>query len=429
MSVVPSPPSSCPSSSAAPFSNNMRYEVILEAPTAAAQKSEDLPLTYLNKGQMYGLSITDAEEFEGDISTTVSIMFHDESHRKVAVDFWKFWLSQQKDPDNARAIDIDTTHSNGVYNIECPYFDGISFRWNGKAGVSINIRFNFLSTDFSRIKGVKGIPLRLHVASQAVAAESTPLERCYCQIKLFRDKGAERKNKDDARHIEKQLEKLRGKNGEPHPMWLGYLQTQPYTVLCAFASSSPPPLTHPHHLLQQQQQQYHDHYRRFNEHTTVSSLPMTPTTTTQGVGVKRPYDMTPGGGVTIPPPPSSAAAQHQQPYFMPPTVTDMDPSYVPQQRRRTAKLCLFAKLPNEHLHRAIYLEELTVEDLKDKLASKMGHENSSQIKEVVRRVAGKEDVVVQIDDTVVSDMPEEQVLEVETKSNDNDDSLTLMLLY
>lgn len=57
-------------------------------------------------GQMYGLSITDAEEFEGDISTTVSIMFHDESHRKVAVDFWKFWLSQQKDPDNARAIDI-----------------------------------------------------------------------------------------------------------------------------------------------------------------------------------------------------------------------------------------------------------------------------------------------------------------------------------
>lgn len=70
-----------------------------------------------------------------------------------------------------------------------------------------------------------------------------------------------------------------------------------------------------------------------------------------------------------------------------------------------------------------------MQDLKDKLASKMGHENSSQIKEVVRRVAGKEDVVVQIDDTVVSDMPEEQVMEVETKSNDNDDSLTLMLLY
>lgn len=58
---------------------------------------------------MYGLSISDAEEYDGDLSTTVSIMFHDESHRKVAVDFWKFWLSQQKDPDNARAIDIGKT--------------------------------------------------------------------------------------------------------------------------------------------------------------------------------------------------------------------------------------------------------------------------------------------------------------------------------
>ncbi|KAI7877406.1 hypothetical protein K492DRAFT_213023 [Lichtheimia hyalospora FSU 10163] len=379
----------------------MRYEVILE-------------------GQTYGLSISDAEEFEGDISTTVSIMFHDESHRKVAVDFWKFWLSQQKDPDNARAIDIDTTHSNGVYNIECPYFDGISFRWNGKAGVSINIRFNFLSTDFSRIKGVKGIPLRLHVATQAVA-ESTPLERCYCQIKLFRDKGAERKNKDDARHIEKQLEKLRGKNGEPHPMWLGYLQTQPYTVLCSFASSTPAQSTHPHHLLQQQ---YHDPYRRLNEHALFpSSLPVTPTQQ-GGVGIKRPYDMTPTTATSGIPSSSSS-----QPYFMPPTVTDMDPSYIPQQRRRTAKLCIFAKLPNENLHRAIYLEELTVDDLKDKLANKMGHESSSQIKEVVRRVAGKEDVVVQIDDTVVSDMPEEQVLRVESKSNGNDNSLTLVLIY
>lgn len=89
---------------------------------------------------------------------------------------------------NTDLLLLDTTHSNGVYNIECPYFDGISFRWNGKAGVSINIRFNFLSTDFSRIKGVKGIPLRLHVVSQAVATEPAPLERCYCQIKLFRDK-------------------------------------------------------------------------------------------------------------------------------------------------------------------------------------------------------------------------------------------------
>lgn len=59
----------------------------------------------------------------------------------------------------------------------------------------------------------------------------------------------------------------------------------------------------------------------------------------------------------------------------------------------------------------------------------MGLEDSSQVKQVVRKVAGKEDVVVQIDDTVVSDMPEELVLQVESKSNDDDNTLMLLLLY
>lgn len=59
----------------------------------------------------------------------------------------------------------------------------------------------------------------------------------------------------------------------------------------------------------------------------------------------------------------------------------------------------------------------------------MGLEDSSQVKQVVRKVAGKEDVVVQIDDTVVSDMPEELVLQVESKSNDDDNTLMLMLMY
>lgn len=142
-------------------------------------------------------------------------MFHDESHRKVAPNYWKFWLSQQKNQQTARAIDIDQGRSVGVHNIETRWFDRITFQWNGKAGATINIRFNCLSTDFSRIKGVKGIPLRLHMETHVVQSEQQQqqhqvVETAFCRIKLFRDKGAERKNKDDAKHIEKQLEKLRG---------------------------------------------------------------------------------------------------------------------------------------------------------------------------------------------------------------------------
>lgn len=88
-----------------------------------------------------------------------------------------------------------------------PSFDKISFSWNTRIGAKIYIRFKCLSTDFSRIKGVKGIPLRAQMENRW----GTESESCYCKIKLFRDKGAERKNKDDAKQILKQLEKVYGK--------------------------------------------------------------------------------------------------------------------------------------------------------------------------------------------------------------------------
>lgn len=91
------------------------------------------------------------------------------------------------------------TRSNGAQAIECRQFDRISFRWNGKLGASVHIRFNCLSTDFSRIKGVKGIPLRLQIESEqsqlhhhypaaAMMQQISTAERTYCRIKLFRDK-------------------------------------------------------------------------------------------------------------------------------------------------------------------------------------------------------------------------------------------------
>lgn len=96
-----------------------------------------------------------------------------------------------------------------------PSFDKITFDWNGKYGAKIYVRFKCLSTDFSRIKGVKGIPLRTqmetHVDADLAAGVPELDEVCFCKVKLFRDKGAERKNKDDAKQISKQLEKVYGK--------------------------------------------------------------------------------------------------------------------------------------------------------------------------------------------------------------------------
>ncbi|KAF9908761.1 grainyhead-like [Linnemannia zychae] len=111
-----------------------------------------------------------------------------------------------------------------MLEVQSKTFDRISFKWNGKAGAKLMVRFNCLSTDFSRIKGVKGIPLRVHVdtmledASSEAGVGEQSMERSFAKIKLFRDKGAERKNKDDHKHLEKMWDKMRGKNADTNPL-------------------------------------------------------------------------------------------------------------------------------------------------------------------------------------------------------------------
>lgn len=72
----------------------------------------------------------------------------------------------------------------GIHNVQYPAFDRITFEWQSSA--RIYVCFNCLSTDFSRIKGVKGIPLR--VSLQNYTAKYQHYERSLCKIKLFRDK-------------------------------------------------------------------------------------------------------------------------------------------------------------------------------------------------------------------------------------------------
>lgn len=57
-------------------------------------------------GQYYNITLKDKERFDGDIISIVSVTFHDENHRMGATDYWKFWLTQQKESDKARAVEI-----------------------------------------------------------------------------------------------------------------------------------------------------------------------------------------------------------------------------------------------------------------------------------------------------------------------------------
>ncbi|OAD79426.1 CP2 transcription factor [Phycomyces blakesleeanus NRRL 1555(-)] len=419
-------------------STNLRFYIGLEAPTAAAQKLEESPLTYLNKGQYYSVTLKDTETSHADqiVKSTIIIMFNDESHRKVAQSYWKFWLSQQKDAQSARAIDIgndssyNTSRSSGVHNAEYSSFDRIAFEWNTKKGAVINIRFNCLSTDFSRIKGVKGIPLRLQMGTQVVGEQH--IEKAYCRIKLFRDKGAERKNKDDAKHIER-------KNGEPHPLWLTYSQTQPQSI---FREVLETPLvgstdSHLSHTRVSSTNgslgspKSNGSVRSISNHITLPP----PTTTDIQLSphsLKRAYPSNYPTHQTLVPDvrsPDGSTNSHSAWFHSQPQATDIDPTYVVQRRRRIAKLSFFARFDANEVHRAIYLEHLTIQELIGKISAKMNI--NQQVTRIVRHVSKQQqsdELVVCVDDSVVEDIKEEQAMDVDVSQNE-DGTLTLILRY
>ncbi|RLW12297.1 hypothetical protein DV515_00000714 [Chloebia gouldiae] len=77
---------------------------------------------------------------------------------------------------------------------------------------AVFISVNCLSTDFSSQKGVKGLPLNLQIDTYSYNNRSNkPVHRAYCQIKVFCDKGAERKIRDE----ERKQSKRKGKCTDP----------------------------------------------------------------------------------------------------------------------------------------------------------------------------------------------------------------------
>jgi hypothetical protein len=213
-----------------------RFHVTLNAPTAMIRHADEIPVTYLNKGQAYSVSIVDSAPTlplppGARYRTFVRISFEDEQQRQRPATCWQLWkegrgtneahqrggklqaveyveANQPAESDDKRTrVDLDTAS-----------FDGFSVIWtpgvNGVAECNIAVRFNFLSTDFSHSKGVKGIPVRLCAKTETITTGSPHSgpefsEVAYCKVKLFRDHGAERKLSNDVAHVKKTIDKLK----------------------------------------------------------------------------------------------------------------------------------------------------------------------------------------------------------------------------
>ena len=211
-----------------------RYHVTLNAPTAMIKQADEIPVTYLNKGQAYTLNVVDTHSHRPNPATRyrtyVRVSFEDEQQRARPAACWQLWKegrgTNEAHQRGGRLQAVEYVESGQTGNADDPSkprvvleyssFDGFCVVWSPPAGAPecpISVRFNFLSTDFSHSKGVKGIPVRLCAKTEQLdasphAAVSAVQEVCYCKVKLFRDHGAERKLSNDVAHVKKTIDKL-----------------------------------------------------------------------------------------------------------------------------------------------------------------------------------------------------------------------------
>ncbi|PTU21774.1 hypothetical protein P175DRAFT_0508692 [Aspergillus ochraceoroseus IBT 24754] len=246
-----------------------RYQVTLRAPTAMITHQNEIPVTYLNKGQAYSMSVIDSNPPSLNSQpvkyrTFIRVSFQEEEQRLKPATCWQLWKEGRGSSEahqrggKLQAVEYVDPIQGGIEDqksrqiqLEHSSFDGFCVTWSpspitGTSECAISVRFNFLSTDFSHSKGVKGIPVRLCAKTERISGGASDTagkesEVCYCKVKLFRDHGAERKLSNDVAHVRKTIEKLRQQIQQNEMGAGGYGKRKRSNGPVAFKSSDPRP--------------------------------------------------------------------------------------------------------------------------------------------------------------------------------------------
>ena len=196
------------------------------------KESGGSPVTYLNKGSRYSISVEDTLRAGSNpgkkvYCTSVQVVFDTEQQRQQPLAYWQLW-EQNRDDDEVRsfegrsqAIEYVGPHESDpqdhMMNLQVVHSDGFSLitsvDHNDTRPFSISIRLNFRSTDFSHCKGVIGATMQLcsrteEISTSSVQSLTPKLEVSFCRIKSFRSHGAERKNVNDKAIAEKRIRRL-----------------------------------------------------------------------------------------------------------------------------------------------------------------------------------------------------------------------------
>ncbi|XP_046904700.1 grainyhead-like protein 3 homolog isoform X2 [Hypomesus transpacificus] len=201
-------------SNSPPERYSQEFQFTLGAAQASQHKSSQLPMVYLNKGQFYPITLQGVDSSTGPVvskvKTVVMAVFENDKSPETQLKCWNHWHARQPTVKQ-RVIDIADYKEvfSGISSVEEVAFNALSFVWNPNEEAKVYIGLNSLSTDFSSQKGVKGLPLNLQIDTYDFSSGSNKLiHRAACQVKIFCDKGADRKMRDE----ERKRTKRRGKS-------------------------------------------------------------------------------------------------------------------------------------------------------------------------------------------------------------------------
>ncbi|CAD5112847.1 DgyrCDS2059 [Dimorphilus gyrociliatus] len=179
---------------------NSLFTYELCAPISAATKLEDETLTYLNQSQPYELRLQRSGEDLKILESQIILTFHDkrfQHHEKELIESW------QNHHPGERLLDLETSLSFGFFDVTFPSVNSIKFLWKD-VEASIFFIIQCTSSEFSPRKqgGEKGVPFRIQVETYQ---DGRIIHAACCQVKTFKSKGADRKQRTDREKIEKKF--------------------------------------------------------------------------------------------------------------------------------------------------------------------------------------------------------------------------------
>ncbi|XP_076865041.1 upstream-binding protein 1 isoform X1 [Brachyhypopomus gauderio] len=197
-------------------SKNPPFQYVLCAATSPAVKLQEETLTYLNQGQSYEVRLLDNRKM-GEmpelnnktvkVKSIVRVVFHDRRLQYMEHQQLEGWKWNRP---GDRLLDIDIPMCVGITEprTHASQLNAAEFLWDVSKRASVFVQVHCISTEFTPRKhgGEKGVPFRIQIDTfrQDENGEYTlHLHSASCQIKVFKPKGADRKQKTDREKMEK----------------------------------------------------------------------------------------------------------------------------------------------------------------------------------------------------------------------------------